>query len=460
MTPPRRTRPTRLLAALCGAWPLALLAAEPAAPATEQRLQQLQAMVESLQARLGELEAAQANPEQARALSRVEVKAAGLEDALEAQGFRGLKVSGYIDPTYIASQRQNRRGFQFLDSAANGEYAIDNGSFGTAQLDLQKETDNGTRWRLTLMPNRGASGLTIDGQSIVHEASVSMPLTDKQTRLLVGQIPDWSGHEYAQPTMNKLVSHNLLFDFTIPTVYTGAGVELVRDAWTFKTLLANVNSSRRRGGEHAPAWAWRVDYYGGEFFGLGASGLHGKAANWRALLDEAGNPVTGEPYATRDTAVHLLEVDGWWTRGDWTVTGQLGAGQQTAAAITADPLTGELRAARWWGASVMAAYKLTPRLELVGRLDHLDNHAHGGGLLGWNFADGRNGIGPDPLGDTERGASRQALALGLRWQHDANVAFKAEARLDRADLPVFTDAATGGQHRSSAMLGAAMVVSF
>lgn len=468
MTPLFRAIP--LLAVLGTAWPLAVLSA-PVENDTAKKLEQLQTLVERMQARIDELEAGQKRldgassqwgmtPEQARDLSRVVVKAAGTEDALEAQGFRGLKVSGYIDPTYVATRNGHRRGFQFLDATANGEYAIDNGSFGTAQIDFLKETDGGAKWHLTLMPNRGASGLTIDGQSIVQEASLSMPLGDKQTRLIAGQIPDWSGHEYAQATQNRLVSHNLMFDFTIPTVYTGLGVELVRDEWTIKSMLANVNSSKRAAGEHAPALVWRVDRYNGEFSGIGAAGLHGKLSNWRALLDETGNPVTGEPYATRDTAAHLVEIDGWYTRGDWSFTGQIGIGQQSQAAVTADPTTGELRTARWWGVSAMAAYKLTPQWELIARADHLNNAAHGGGLLGWAFPDDRNGIGPDPAGDPERGAIRQALSLGTRYQHDANILFKAEYRLDQADLPVFRDVQSGRYRSTNVMLGAALVMGF
>ncbi len=62
----------------------------------------------------------------------------------------------------------------------------------------------------------------------MHEASVSIPLGDLQTRLIAGQVPDWSGYEYLQPTLNKLITHNLLFDFTLPTAYTGAGMEVTR----------------------------------------------------------------------------------------------------------------------------------------------------------------------------------------------------------------------------------------
>ena len=83
--------------------------------------------------------------------------------------------------------------------------------------------EGGTRWRLTLAPNRGVGSVfDSDSRSPVHEASVSVPLTDLQTRLIAGQIPDWSGYEYLQPTLNKLITHNLLFDTMAPTNYTGA----------------------------------------------------------------------------------------------------------------------------------------------------------------------------------------------------------------------------------------------
>jgi hypothetical protein len=67
-----------------------------------------------------------------------------------------------------------------------------------AVLDFEKETDSGTKWKLTLAPERG-TGALFNGGSIVHEASVSLPLGDLQTRLWLGQIPDWTGYEYTLP---------------------------------------------------------------------------------------------------------------------------------------------------------------------------------------------------------------------------------------------------------------------
>jgi hypothetical protein len=439
-------------------------------PDLAQQMKRMQATIDAMQSRIDELESGRKareetpwgmTPEQLRQLNRTTVKADALEESQETLGYKGLKVSGLIDPTFITTNRQHRTGFQFLNSGQNFEYAFDNGAFGMAMIDFQKEMEGGRKWRLTLAPNRGGAGIAIDGASIVHEASLSMPLADLQTRVIAGQIPDWSGHEFMQPTLNKFVTHNLLFDFTLPAVYTGAGVDLVRDAWSVKALLANVNASKKRSGQRSPALAYRVDYYDykNEFMGFGFAGLHGKLSNPRAD-DGVGNPITGDPYVTHDTTAHSFEVDGFFSRGDWTVAGQLGIGMQRRAAITADPLNGELRDSHWWGASSMLGYKLTPRLEAVARWDYLNNNRNGGGTLGWSFADSRNGLGPDPSGDPEVGANRSALSVGGRYAVNANLAVKAEYRLDRASVPVFLNLRDGRYGRSNQLFGASMVMSF
>ena len=64
---------------------------------------------------------------------------------------------------------------------------------------------------------------------------VSVPLTDLQTRFIAGQIPDWSGYEYyLQSTLNKLITHNLLFDFTLPTSASPAR------AWTSRAASGGI----------------------------------------------------------------------------------------------------------------------------------------------------------------------------------------------------------------------------
>jgi Protein of unknown function (DUF3138) len=457
------TRPHAVLAQA-----IALAFATAAASASAQSNADLQREVQTLKNRVTELERKDAD------MNRITVKTEALEDARDASGLKLLKISGYMDPTFIYNKRQNRAGFQFLNkvdstntfSAGDG-YNYDNSYFGAAVIDFQKETDSGTKWRLTLAPNRGV-GAVFDGQSPVHEASVSVPLTDLQTRFIAGQIPDWSGYEYLQPTLNKLITHNLLFDFTLPTAYTGAGMEVTSGKWIVKGMLANLNSSRRTPGNKTPVVTYRVDYARGEFQGFGFAGVHGKATNFRAN-DGVGNPVTLQPYDLRDTSVNLFEVDAYFIRGDWTAQGQVSVGKQKNASITADPVTGNLRDTQWWGLSALAAYKWMPRFETTGRFDFINNKKNGGGLLGYNFADARNGIGPDTTIDCvtdptiaacNAGANRMALTLGASWLFNLNTTFKAEYRLDRANLPVFIDVKSNTFAKKNHMLGASVLVSF
>ena len=403
-------------------------------------------------------------PEQARELNRITVKTEALEDSRDAAGLRSLKISGYMDPTFIYNKAQNRSGFQFLNAVGDDGYNYDNSYFGAAVIDFQKETESGTRWRLTLAPNRGV-GAVFDGQSPVHEASVSVPLGSLQRRLIAGQIPDWSGYEYLPATQNKLITHNLLFDFTLPTAYTGVGFEITEGKWIVKSMLANMNASKKASGNNTPVLAYRVDYSKGEYEGFGFAGVHGKAANF---ADPTGV----------DSQVNLLEVDAYYIRGDWTLQGQISYGTQKKAAITPDPLSGALRDAKWTGFSALAAYKFTPRFEGTTRLDYVKNSKNGGGLLGYtgywdpangSLGDNRNGIGVDPtldcvtdptVAECNKGANRTALTFGLSYLFDLSTTFKVEYRLDRANLPVFANIKDSTYKKSNSLFGASVLVSF
>ena len=470
-----------LAVALAAAFPaLALAQSTGTSEELLKELRELKARVGQLEQKLKDTEAKGAGaaagagaaqwgmtPEQVGEFNRVAVKTEALEDSRDASGFKNLKISGFMDPTYIYNQRQNRSGFQFLNKVEDDGYNYDNSYFGGATIDFLKETDSGTIWRLTLAPNRGV-GAVFDGNSIVQEASVSVPLIDLQTRLIAGQIPDWSGYEYQQATLNKLITHNLLYDFTLPTAYTGAGMQVGFDKWIVKALLAQINATKNPQGEKGSALAYRVDYAKGEYNGFGFAGVHGKVANLRAD-DGIGNPVTGGAYDTRNTAVNLFEVDGYFIRGDWTLQGQVGYGEQARAAVSADPTTGDLRKASWYGISGLAAYKFSPRLEGTARADYIKNDKNGGGLLGFGFSDDRNGIGPgweqDSTGtwvqpDTEKGVNRLALSFGVSYLFNLNTTFKAEYRFDQATDPVFLDVKSGEYRKSNNLFGASVIVSF
>jgi hypothetical protein len=448
--------------------------------ALKSRVAELEKKLEASEAKAAEAPVQPGmTPDQQQDFNRIAVKTEAMEDSRDALGLKNLKISGYMDPTFIYNQRQDRAGFQFLNRVDDDGYNYDNSYFGAAVIDFTKETDGGSRWRLTLAPNRGV-GSVFDGNSPIHEASVSIPLTDLQTRLIAGQLPDWSGYEYLQPTLNKLITHNLLFDFTLPTAYTGAGLELTRGKWLSKVVLANVNASKRGANETSPALAYRIDYAKGEFQGFGFAGVHGKAKNFRAdeqLVDINGVPQFNADgsviYAYpdlqgKDSRIDLFELDAYFIRGDWTVQGQWSIGRQARAAITPDAATGELRAAQWWGLSALAAYKFEPRLEGTVRADFIHNRKNGGGLLGYTSADDRNGLGPaqvDADGDglidnPDRGVNRAALTFGLSYLYNLNTTFKFEYRLDRASGPVFLDVGSSTYKKSNQLIGTSVLVSF
>ena len=151
---------------------LALAAAFPAARAQSnadllKELQSLKDRVTELESKLKSAESKVAapaaapaaaqwgmTPEQAQEFARVQVKTESIEDNLEAWGFKGLTITGYVEPVFIYNQRQDRAGFQFLNQQGDG-YFYDTSYMGAASIDFTKETDSGTRWKLTLTPNRG-----------------------------------------------------------------------------------------------------------------------------------------------------------------------------------------------------------------------------------------------------------------------------------------------------------------
>ena len=392
-------------------------------------------------------------PEQSAELNRLTVKVEAMEDARDEGGFGGLKISGQMQAAYIYNRAQDLAGFQFLDSVAEYGYNYWNSYIGMAILSFQKEMQDGTRWKLSLAPQRGV-GSVIDGYSIVQEASVSVPLTDLQTRFIAGQIPDWSGYEYLEPTLNKLITHNLLFDFTLPTGYIGAGIDYTSGKWVTKAMLAQMNQNANYSSAKGSVLAFRLDYARGEYQGFGMAGVYGQAPNF---VNDTGN-----------TNLGLIEVDGYFIRGDWTVQGQLSYGYQKEAAITPDA-NGNFRTASWYGLSTLAAYKFTPRLEGVGRFDYLNNARNGGGLLGYG-ADYGNGIGPNGnlgcepgvvyVSGCDDGANRYALAVGLNYVFNEHTVFKAEYRHDWANQPVFFYVDNGSYRKSNNVLGASVVVSF
>lgn len=397
--------------------------------------------------------------------NKVRIKTEGIEDAIEANGFKNLKISGYIDPSYIYNKNAKTSSFVFLNnnSPINGSldsFGYDNTYFGSAYITLEKELEGGIKTKLTVMPSKStASGYNFG--NIVHEATMSVPLDDLNTRFIAGQYADWTGYEAIPSNQNKLITHNLLFDFSAPNFYTGAGLELVRDKWTYKLFAGNLNRSRIDVAKRqAPGLFYRGDYAKGEFTSFGFGGIH-------AGFDDK------DQFGRLD----IVEVDGAFIRGDLTMQGQVVLGRQKRS--SGNGFAGDY--AKWWGLSGLFGYKITPRFETIARFDFIYNKSNGGGLLGSTFGgtckdtldndtncpDGRNGFGPGlefdgakwVVLDPSRGSNRYALSLGMNYALRAGVNLKAEYRYDRSTGNTFLNS-NGDYRRDNHILGFSSVLSF
>ena len=173
----------------------------------------------------------------------------------------------------------------------------------------------------------------------------------------------------------------------------------------------------------------------------------------------------------------IVEIDGSFIRGDWTLQGQLTYGRQKSNA--SNGYLGNY--AKWHGLSTLAAYKITPRLESIARFDYIYNKKNGGGLLGSTFGgicqdttgaevncpDGRNGFGSGLVFDGTRwvvadpslGSNRYALSLGLNYAMAPGVNLKLEYRYDRSTSNTFQDS-NGNYRRDNHVFGLSSVMSF
>lgn len=441
--------------------------------ALKAKVQQLENQVKTQQAQIDENQKTTAAA--TKEANHTAVKVTGLEDANESSGLKDFKVSGMIAPAYVYNQDQQASSFVFLnrsngDPGAYSLYNYDNSYFGGAYIDFQKKTAGGVNWRLTLAPDRGA-GVNMNGNSIVHEASVSLPLNDS-TKLIAGQIPDWEGYEYTWDNQNKAITHNMLFDFTELTAYTGVGLDQTVGNWEWKAMLANMNSPRYYyggAGGRAPAVVFRADYSvpGYDNADIGFWGMVGKLPN--SNVDANGNAL----FPTGTSTAQMFEVDGYLTKGDWGYYAQAGVGQQTGAAYNGDK-------ARWWGLSGMLTYNFTPRFLGFARADYLNDSKNGGGLPGGYMNassggsstgfNGVNGFGPgyvyDPVAgawsvvDPNTGANRYALSLGWNYLLTESTTLKMEYRYDRSNLATFYNVSDGSYKKSNNLLAASVVVSF
>lgn len=423
-------------------------------------LQQIEALKAQLQALTAKVEAmstkADITPIEQQ-VNRIEQRLDLADDSTEKSGFKGVKVNGVVEAAlkYDSITKSN-------DFSASSGYGDE-----SAMLQITKESQDGegVDWTLRLLPGNTTS--------IVHEASISVPVT-KESRIIGGVIPDFQGYEYvfanANPTLgNQLITHNALYDLAGATSYTGIGMSHTFDGGTyaFKWLVGNVDSGSDAkattfsdpnavgtfrvadSDARSVALAYRLDYFKSESTYFAISGLHGSV--------------------NRNFSIMALEAG--YTKGDWQFNGQLTSGQQARAAANGET-------ASWTGVSGLVGYKVVPRLQLLARLDYIDNRANGGGTYydnGGAMGNGAlgNGLGPERTDSSgsvydvdattllpTTGANLTRLSLGTNYQINANTQWKVEYRLDQSSGYNFLDSDGVTYRKDRSLIATSVVLSF
>jgi hypothetical protein len=178
-------------------------------------------------------------------IANQQLKVDSLEDAANTGPIAGLSVTGYIDPTYIYNRAQSSSSFLFANH--EGSYNYYNSTFGDVYLDIKKTFGVGPMApsaEITLMPNRG-NGITLlqnshgaIGDNLLNTAVINVPMTAEAT-FVAGLIPSFGGYEVQQSNQMLTLTHNLLYDFSDPGSYVGAGVNYTKGAWAWKFFLGN-----------------------------------------------------------------------------------------------------------------------------------------------------------------------------------------------------------------------------
>jgi hypothetical protein len=413
--------------------------------------------------------------------NRIKTKVEAMEDVQASNGMKGLRISGGIDPVYIYNQNKNAGAFSFGNNTTTpAATSYDDSMFGVAYLDLQKEIEGGIKFHLTLMPTKSAGGAysaTTNG-SIIQEASASIPLTDNNTRLLVGQIPDVSGYEPWYPTYvgennissnllypayaTNMVTHNLLWDFTGAYFYTGVGLDMVRGPWETKLFLANVNKSR---GDAAASLTGTGQ--SNQDVGFIFNAAYAQEEFWG--FEFTGYSIPNMPTPRGGTGgVSSFEIDGNYTRGTFNSNLQFVVGTQQNGAYSLDT-NGNLQDSRWYGMSLLLSDRVTSRWTLATRMDYLYNQDNGGGIFtlnslntgGLNVGDAVNGFGPDaadPTGQT--GTNRAAFSLSATYHLTQNASLRAEFRRDFATTAAFYDYNSGNMSSTNNVVALQALVNF
>ncbi|WP_323123597.1 DUF3138 family protein [Burkholderia alba] len=433
-------------------------------------------------------------------IANQQLKVDSLEDAANTGPISGLSITGYIDPTYVYNRAQSTSSFLFANHESNYNYY--NSTFGDLYLDIKKTFGVGPMApsaEITLMPNRG-NGISLlqnsrgsIGNNILNTAVVNVPIT-ATTTFVAGLIPSFGGYEVQQSNQMLTLTHNLLYDFSDPGAYVGAGANYTKGNWAWKFFVGNeqyrTTGSVTQTGTNAfgdpittsnkiPTFTARLDYTWSSALDVGGSLNIGRQTLSSAQATDAnGAPIPGVfrygpggQSPSSGGTFFFGEADLTYTLADVQYNAEVDYGQQQNAAFNGGQ-------AQWYGLSLLAHRKFT--MPVVGRMgatlryDLLvdSKNGGGGGGIGLN-GQGRDpsdgfGIGADCLANSQasgglgfecKGSNRQDVALDLLFYPTQQITVKVEYRHDWANNKVFLRN-DGSYSKSNDLLATQFIYSF
>ncbi len=359
--------------------------------------------------------------------------------ATNATTVDGLKISGYLDPTYVFNQDQHVSSFFFADP--NAAYRYYHSTFGDVYLDINKALADGGSIDIQLMPTRGygsSFGSAASHNSIINAAVLTLPV-NKKIDFIAGQVPAWDGYEAETSPQMLTITHNLLYDFSEPGYFTGAGGSYTSGMLTVQALLGNswnTNYTGSNASTKAPTFEYRVSLAPSSALSFGLFGTVGKSAT-----------LVGGPETTRI----YNDFDGTYTLGAATFNWQFDLGHQTDGAANGGN-------AAWYGTSLLANYRFTKLIGATLRYDYLNDSHNGGHIATTDTADGF--YVPVTAAGVSNGPIRQAVTADLLLYPLKDTIVKLEYRYDRANGAMFLNTATGAYKKGDNVLAAQVVYSF
>ena len=440
-----------LVIALASVMPMASVYAQSAAD-LQKDIAALKAQLQALQQKVDALTVPQPEAAELTQLAKkLELRADQADDTSMKSGFKDLVVKGTIQAVYQTDDLSKIHSFRSSDgndvTAGKANHLVGVGGIGMLEITKHHEGGDAIDWTLRLTPSSWSGN--------VHEASVSIPVgADNVNRVIGGLIPDWTGSENVWANLNPLITHSALYDYLSATSYQGIGMshQLMSSGGqtlALKWLVGNIDSDNgfdsktNAAGDVMRSYglAYRLDWTLSEYASVGLAGNVGNGnRNWQ-----------------------IHEVDGTYARGNWTYNGMFTIGVLNQAG-TPD-MNGAPRDTQWVGISGQAAYKVTPRLQMIARADYIDNHTNGGGTYaggspgGGGFYTGltASGFGVTASGD---GALLSRVSLGTSYQINPNAQWKLEYRNDHTNaLSGFQDS-DGNPQTQKNTLATAVVWAF